>query len=157
MLGAILSVIVTLAATGCGGSQETFTAGEADRALAALDALEAAVAEGHCGTAESRVNALIGQAQAVNRDRADLGAAYAQSVDRLQQLVADECREATPEPTEPATGETGQTETPEPTAEPTAPVPVEPTGGGTEPTAPVTPEPQPPAGDDNQTGGVQPQ
>lgn len=153
----MLLAIVVLAATGCGGGGETFTAGEADRALAALDALEAAVADGHCGTAESRVNALIGQAQAVNRDRADLGAAYAQSVDRLQQLVTNECREAEPEPTEPVTGETGQTETSEPTPEPTAPVPVEPTGGGAEPTSPVTPEPQPPAGGDDQTGGIQPQ
>jgi hypothetical protein len=82
-----LVVAILLAAGGCGKSNEAFTAGESDRALAALDTLEAAVETGHCGTAGSRVNALIGQAQAINRDRPNLGAAYAQSVDQLRRLV----------------------------------------------------------------------
>ncbi len=157
---ACLIALLTVAAvfvTGCGAGNEKFSGGEADRALAALDALEAAVAEGHCDTATSSVNALIDQAQSVNRDRPDLGAAYAQSVEQLQKLVATECRERDTEPTEPVTGETGQTDVTEPTPEPTSPTSPEPTGGGTQPTAPVPPEPQPTGGGDNQTGGVSPQ
>ncbi|MBI4898526.1 MAG: hypothetical protein HY827_09210 [Actinobacteria bacterium] len=149
--------LAAFAAGGCGASNQKFSGGEADRALAALDALEAAVSEGHCTSATSRVNALIGQAQTVNRDRPDLGAAYAQSVEQLQRLVATECRERKSEPTEPVTGKTGQTGATEPTPEPTAPPNPQPTDGGTQPTPPVSPEPQPTGGGDNQTGGVSPQ
>lgn len=138
---------------GCGGSQERFTSGESDRALAALDTLEAAVAQGRCGVAQSRVRALIGQAQSINKDRPDLGAAYAESLQRLESLVASECEQRKPEPTEPVTGETGATAEPTgTTSEPTG-VP-EPTGTP-EPTAPA-PAPTPETPPEDQSGGVQP-
>lgn len=152
-----LVAAISLAASGCGNSNEVFTTGESDRALAALDTLQAAVETGHCGTAGSRVNALIGQAQAINRDRPNLGAAYAQSVDQLRRLVDRECRANRSAPTEPVTGSTGETApTPGPTggAGPTpAPAP-EPTGGAG-PTAPAT-QPKTPAPGGDGSGGVRP-
>lgn len=153
----VLATAVALAGTGCGRSNEAFTPGESDRALAALDALQAAVKTGHCGIADSRVNALIGQAQAINRDRPKLAAAYAQSVDQLQRLVRRECRSSGPAPTESVTGSTGETApapgptggsgpTPAPTSGPT---------GGPGPTAPPA-QPQTPAPGGDRSGGVQP-
>lgn len=148
ILAALLAV-----ATGCGDSQERFSDQEADRALAALDAMEAAAAEGRCTVAQSRVRALIGQAQTINKDRPELGAAYAESLDRLQALVEAECDQRQVEPTEPVTGETG--ETAEPTGTTSEPTPPEPTGSP-EPTTP-TPEPTPPTPPEDQSGGVQPE
>lgn len=148
--GAVLAAALL---AGCGGEPERLSAGEADRALAALDTLEAAVAEGRCAVAESRVRALIGQAQTVNEDRPDLGAAYAESLERLQTLVDEECEQRETEPTEPVTGETG--ETAEPTGETGRPEPTPPTSAP-EPTPP-TPEPTPETPPDNGSGGVQPE
>lgn len=155
----IAAIVLAAAAGGCGGSGETFTATEADRALAALDTLERNIADGRCGAAQSRVAALARQAESVNGDRPELGAAFAESVSRLQELVASDCEEAEREPTEPVTGATGEPTEPTGTAEPTGggtPEP-EPTGGGVQPT-PDDAEPQPdtPAPGDDQSGGVQP-
>lgn len=150
---ATLLACFALFAAGCGDSNERFDSGEADRALAALDTLEDAVAEGRCNVAKSRVRALIGQAQVVNRDRPELGAAYAESLEQLQSLVETECVEEQTEPTEPVTGETGATDEPTGTGEPT-PTP-EPTGSP-EPTAPV-PEPTPETPPEDTSGGVQPE
>lgn len=144
--------LFALPAAGCGSSNERFESDEADRALAALDTLEAAVADGRCNVAESRVRALIGQAQTINSDRPELGAAYADSLEQLQSLVESECVERKEEPTEPVTGETG--ETAEPTGPTETPTP-EPTGTP-EPTAPA-PQPTPETPDQDQSGGVQPE
>lgn len=129
--GALLVAAALAVASGCGSADETFTSGEADRALAALDAIQEYVDEGRCNSAESRVRALAVQSTRVNSDRPELGEAYASSVARLQELVARECVEITePEPTTDVTEPTG--ETPEPTATP------EP-----EPNPTPTPEPEP--------------
>jgi hypothetical protein len=120
-------------ATGCGSSDETFTSGEADRALAALDATQEYVDDGRCTAAARRVRALATQSTHINSDRPELGEAWAGSVARLQTLVARECVEITETtPTEPTTAATGPTEKPTPEPEPTEPTdvtPVEPDNG----------------------------
>jgi hypothetical protein len=126
--------------SGCGGTNEAFTSGEVDRALAALDAIQEYVDEGRCNRARSRVNALATQASHVNEDRPDLGEAYATSVARLQELVERECVEIKPESPTPVTGETGTTGEVSPTE------PVDPTGGGDTPVEP----------DNGDTGGDTP-
>lgn len=148
----VLCASALIAASGCSDSDDKFTAGEAGRANAALDAVLKYVNEGRCGSAESRVRVLAVQSTRINEDRRDLGEAYASSVARLQELVARECVEITePEPTEEVSDPTGPT--PEPTATPRpdpAPEPEpepEPTGGG----APGQPDPDP--GD---SGGASP-
>lgn len=159
---AIAILALALVAGGCGGSNETFTAAEADRALAALDTLESNLADGRCGAADSRVAALARQAQAINGEHPALGAAFAESVSRLQELVAGQCKTAKREPTQTVTGTTGKSTEPTGTTgttEPTgggAPEPL-PTGGGVQPT-PETPRPKPetPAPGSDQSGGVQP-
>lgn len=136
----MLTAAALAVVSGCGSADETFTAGEADRALAALDAVQEYVDEGRCNSAESRVRALAVQSTRVNSDRPELGEAYASSVARLQELVARECVEISePEPTEEVTEATGETPaTPEPTATP-------------EPQPEPQPAPQPqPAPDNNQ-------
>lgn len=153
---------LALALGGCGRSGETFSAAEADRVLAALDTLESNLADGRCTAADLRVAALARQAQIVNADRPDLGAAYAESVSRLQELVTDQCKTAKKKPVEPATGATGKPVEPTGTtgtAEPTGggtPEP-QPTGGGVQP-SPEThkPHPEAPAPGSDQSGGVQP-
>ncbi|MGH2906307.1 MAG: hypothetical protein ACRDKI_06000 [Solirubrobacterales bacterium] len=134
-----LALVAALALGGCGTSGEKFTSTEADRALAALDSIQDLVDEGRCKTAQRRVDVLVLQAAKVNSDRQDLGAAYAESAKRLQQLVARECVEIKESPTGETgeTGQTGPTETPEPTHTPT-PTP-EPTNGGTPPQQPNNP------------------
>lgn len=116
--------------SGCGSSGEKFDSGEADRALAALDAAQEYVDEGRCEAASRRVSALAKQSTNVNADRPELGEAWAGSVSRLQELVARECVEITETtPTDETTAPTGPTEGP--TEEPP---PVDPTdGGGTTP------------------------
>lgn len=138
-------------ASGCGGSNQAFTSGEADRALAALDAIQEYVDEGRCNRARSRVNALAVQSTHVNEDRPDLGEAYASSVARLQALVERECVEIKPDSPTPATAATGTTGEVQPTE------PVDPTGGGDVPVNPdngggtVTPD-NPGNGNGNGTG-----
>lgn len=128
---ALLVVSALAVVSGCGSSDETFTAGEADRALAALDTIQENLDEGRCNSAESRVRALAVQSTRVNSDRPELGEAYATSVARLQELVARECVEISePAPTEEVTSPTG--ETPEPTGTPDP-----------EPQPEPTPQPQP--------------
>jgi hypothetical protein len=138
-LAATLLCAVAVAASGCGSSGEVLTHSEADKALAALDSVQALVDQGRCKAAQRRVQLLIDQASKVNKDRQDLGAAYAKSAERLQQLVTRECVEVkVSSPTEPvtsATGDTGPTDTPQPTSTPEPPQPV-PTGGGTAPDQP---------------------
>ncbi len=152
---ALLCAGAVAAAAGCGSSNEMFSAGEAGRALAALDAVQEYVDEGRCNSAESRVRALAVQSTRVNEDRPELGEAYASSVARLQELVARECVEIEePEPTEEVTSPTG--ETPEPTATPDPEPRPDPepdpdtTGGGSQPDAP-----DPAVPDDS--GGASPQ
>jgi hypothetical protein len=129
---AALSCALIAGISGCGGTNEQFTAGEADRALAAMDAIEEYVDAGRCAAAERAVNKLAIQSTHVNDDRPDLGEAYASSVARLRDLVARECVEITPTgPTTDVTPSTGATGTPEPTE-------VSPTDGGTSP--PDTPD-----------------
>lgn len=125
LIGAVL-----LVASGCGGTDEQFTSGEADRALAALDAVQENVDDGRCTAAARRVRVLALQSTRINNERPDLGEAYASSVARLQTLVERECVEIAPEPPTPETAATGATGEQEPTA------PVEPTGGGTDVPAP---------------------
>jgi hypothetical protein len=135
----MLLCAIAVAAAGCGTSNEKLSSGEADRALAALDSVQELVDDGRCKAAQRRVQLLIDQASKVNSDRQDLGAAYAKSAKRLQELVTRECveiKETSPtgEVTS-ATGASGPTETPEPTSTPEPPQP-EPTGGGTVPNPP---------------------
>lgn len=145
--------------SGCGSSDEKFDPGEADRALAALDALQEYVDEGRCNAAESRVRALAVQSTRINSDRPELGEAWASSVARLQELVVRECVEIR-EPTAPTgdTGETGPTEeptgTPEPEPTPDPEPQPEPTGGGQQPD-----QPQDGGGNDAppDSGGASPQ
>ncbi|MGK2878685.1 MAG: hypothetical protein ACSLFF_08970 [Solirubrobacterales bacterium] len=137
LIGALL-----LFATGCGGTDEKFTSGEADRALAALDAVQEYVDEGRCSAAARRVQALAVQSTRINNERPDLGEPYASSVARLQTLVERECVEIAPASPTPETAATGATGEDEPTA------PVEPTGGGTD--VPATPDN---GTDGNNTGG----
>lgn len=157
---ALLVVGALAVVSGCGSSDETFTSGEADRALSALDAVQEYVDEGRCGSAESRVRALAVQSTRINSDRPELGEAYASSVARLQQLVARECVEISePEPTKEVTAPTG--ETPEPTGPPDPEPQPEPTPQPQpEPDpapapAPDTPTPDPDTGDGS--GGASPQ
>lgn len=137
----IFCALALFVAAGCGSSNEKFEDGEADRALAALDALQEYVDEGRCNAAESRVRALAVQSTRINNDRPGLGEAWASSVARLQELVVRECVEIR-EPTEPTgdTGDTGPTEeptgTPEPEPEPRPQPQPEPTGGGQQPDQP---------------------
>lgn len=147
MLCALLFVLAVLVASGCGGKNEKFSQGEADRALTALDALEADIDDGRCQDAARQVNRLAVQSTHVNEDRPELGEAWASSVARLNQLVVRECIEITPTgPTPEVTSDTGPTDN-----EPTGPTePVKPDGGS-----------QPDAGDQNggqnngQNGGGQ--
>jgi cell division septation protein DedD len=144
ILAATMLCALTAAAAGCGSSSEKFSSGEADRALAALDATQQAVDEGRCTAAERRVQVLISQASRINSDRPDLGAAYARSAERLQQLVARECVNVKETgPTGESTSPTGATHEPTkptgPTEAPQTPNP-EPTGGGA---------PNPPPGQQN--------
>lgn len=155
----MLAVALTLALAGCGGSRESFSASEAGQALAALDLLESNLADGRCTAADSRVAELARQAQSINSERPDLGAAFAESVSHLQDLVDRQCKAAKKKPREKVTGATGEPTESTGATEPTgggAPEP-QPTGGGAQPT-PETPQPQPdaPAPDDDQSGGVQP-
>lgn len=162
---AIAVAALALAGGGCGGSRESFTAAEADRALATLDSLENNLADGRCNAADSRVAVLARQAQSVNSERPNLGATFAESVSRLQELVASQCKESKSQPTEPVTGATGEPTAPTGISEPTggdAPEP-QPTGGGVPPTA-ETPESKPnkpnkpnkPGQGNDESGGVQP-
>lgn len=128
MICALIAVV-----SGCGSSDEKFSASEADNALAALDAVQEYVDEGRCNRARSRVNALAVQSTRINEDRPELGEAYASSVARLQTLVERECVEITPDMPTPETAATGATG-----EEPTEPV--DPTGGGDEPVTPVDPD-----------------
>jgi hypothetical protein len=121
-------------ASGCGSSKETFTSSEADNALAALDAVQQYVDDGRCSRAKSRVNALAVQSTRINKDRPDLGEAYASSVARLQSLVERECVEIKADSPTPSTAETGTTGEVQPTE------PVEPTGGGGGGDTPVNPD-----------------
>ena len=112
--------------SGCGSSDQKFSSAESNRALAALDAIQQYVDEGECAKAQSRVTVLAGQAAHINRNRPDLGSAYASSVARLQELVDRECVEITPSgPTSEPTASTGATSTPQP-----EPTPTPDTGGG---------------------------
>lgn len=158
VIGALLTIAALAVVGGCGSTDETFSASEADRALAALDAVQEYVDEGRCNSAESRVRALAVQSTRVNSDRPQLGEAYASSVARLQQLVARECVEISePEPTKEVTEPTGKTPeptaTPEPTPEPDPAPQPQPTGGGGQPDTPVQPD-NPTPGD---SGGASPQ
>ena len=121
-------------ASGCGSSNETFTSGEADRALAALDTIQEYVDEGRCSRARSRVNVLAVQSTHINDDRPELGEAYASSVARLQALVERECVEIKPDSPTPATAQTGTTGDVQPTE------PVSPTGGSGGGDTPVNPD-----------------
>lgn len=151
IVGALLTAAALATTSGCGSADETFTAGEADRALAALDAVQEYVDEGRCNSAESRVRALAVQSTRVNSDRPALGEAYASSVARLQELVARECVEISePEPTEQVTEPTG--ETPEPTGTPEPQPQPEPTPQP-EPQPQPQPEPAPQPEPDNPTPG----
>jgi hypothetical protein len=124
---AALFCALLVGASGCGGTNEQFTEGEADRALAALDAVQEYVDAGRCAAASRRVNVLAIQSTHVNEDRPDLGEAYASSVARLRDLVVRECVEITPTgPTPDVTPSTGATGDAEPT-------PASPTDGGTTP------------------------
>lgn len=115
---AAAAIFIALVAfvSGCGSSDETFTSGEADRALAALDAIQSLVDDGACTKAARRVNTLAVQSTHINKDRQALGEAYASSVARLQTLVARECVEIMPTSPTPAvtetTGTTGGNEPP---------------------------------------------
>lgn len=122
LLAAILTGAALAVISGCGASDETFTSGEADRALAALDAVQQYVEEGRCEKARTYINRLAVQSTHVNDDRPELGEAWASSVAQLNRLVVRECVEITPEgPTPEVTPETGPTDN----------------GGGTEPTEPA--------------------
>lgn len=162
ILAALLVVSALAAVSGCGSSEETFTAGESDRALAALDSVQEYMDEGRCNSAESRVRALAVQSTRVNSDRPELGEAYASSVARLQELVARECVEISePEPTEEVTPPTGETpeptrETPEPTPEPDPAPNPDPQPEPTPDPAPDTPAP-PDDTDSDDSGGASPQ
>lgn len=161
LLAASLVVSALAVVSGCGSSDETFSAGEADRALSALDSVQEYVDEGRCNSAESRVRALAVQSTRINSDRPALGEAYASSVARLQELVARECVEISePQPTEEVTSPTG--DTPEPTATPDPKPEPEPTPDPApqpEPTpdpAPDTPT-QPDDTSPDDSGGASPQ
>ncbi len=140
-LSAALGCALILTISGCGSSNEKFTSGEANRAIAALEAVQQNVDDGRCAAAQKRVNVLAIQSTHINRDRPELGDAYASSVARLQTLVARECVEIkpaspTPEVTKPtgSTGDNGGT------------TPVQPTDGGNTP-------PDNGGGQDNGGGG----
>lgn len=127
LAAAALTFALLAFVSGCGSSDETFTSAEADRALAALDAIQEYVDEGQCTKASRRVNTLAVQSTHINKNRQELGEAYASSVARLQTLVARECVEIMPTSPTPAvtesTGSTGGNE----------PVPTDETGGGAAP------------------------
>lgn len=156
--GALLIAAALAVVGGCGSADETFTQGEADRALAALDAVQEYVDEGRCNSAESRVRALAVQSTRVNDDRPQLGEAYASSVARLQELVARECVEIKePEPTADVTEPTG--ETPEPTATPEPepnPTPTPQPEPQPQPDPQPEPEPQPDTPTPGDSGGASP-
>ena len=123
-------------AGGCGPSGEKFSGAEADRALAQLDAIQQLVDQGRCTAAQRRVNILVAQAANINQNRADLGAAWAKSTQRLQQLVTRECVEVkATQPTGGGTASTGATGEPTGTTQATPePTPAPPqTGGGVAP------------------------
>lgn len=122
MLAAVAAsaCVAALVFSGCGSSDQKFSSAESNRALAALDAIQQYVDEGECSKAQSRVTVLAGQAAHINRNRPDLGSAYASSVARLQELVDRECVEITPSgPTTEPTESTGATSTPQPEPAPT--------------------------------------
>lgn len=148
MAALVLGVLIGVLIAGCGQPDEQFTSGEAQRAIAALDAIEQNVGDGRCATARRRVDTLVLQAGHVNDDRPSLGDAYAQSVSRLQELIDRECVEVmptspTPSVSEPTESTGGRDQTP--------------TGGGGSPTpTPETPGPENPGTGGNQGGDNEP-
>lgn len=161
LMAALLVVSALVAVSGCGSSDETFSAGESDRALTALDSIQEYMDEGRCNSAESRVRALAVQSTRINSDRPELGEAYASSVARLQELVARECVEISePEPTEEVTSPTGETPeptgTPDPTPEPEPTPDPQPQPEPTPDPVPDTPTPPDDTGSDD-SGGASPQ
>lgn len=153
-LGAIALCVALAALAGCGSSDEQFSSGEADRALAALDAAQEQIDDGRCSAVQRSINKLATQASHINEDRPELGEAWAQSVQRLRALALRECVEITPEgPTPAITPETGATgRDPDQSPEPDTPSgPTAPGDGGANPDQPDT-EPDQPSGG-NQGGG----
>ncbi|MFY9468788.1 MAG: hypothetical protein WAP37_01550 [Solirubrobacterales bacterium] len=154
MAVAVVTIIV-VALSGCGQTGERFSPTETERALASLDAIEAGVREGDCTAAKSRVDGLVAQTHRVNSDRPGLGAAFAESVQRLQELVDADCRQLDEPPTEAVTDPTGEVTEPTGGAQPNGDQPShgpEPTGGGRQPVEPVVPG----APGEDQSGGVAP-
>jgi hypothetical protein len=131
LAGAAIFFALVAFVSGCGSSDETFTSGEADRALAALDSIQSLVDDGDCTKAARRVNTLAVQSTHVNDDRPQLGEAYASSVARLQYLVSRECVEIKPtSPTPAVTESTGSTGGNAPPATPDTGGTVPDAGGG---------------------------
>lgn len=130
--GALLAAAALVAVSGCGSSNERFTSGEASRALAALDQIQSYIDTGRCAAAQRRVNTLAVQATHINRDRPQLGDAYAGGVARLQTLVDRECVEIEPSaPTAEVTAPAGPTPREQkPQAQPTDGGTKPPTDGG---------------------------
>lgn len=137
--------ICLLSLSGCGSSEQALTANEKDQALAALDRVEQAFEKGRCKQATLAAQRLSGIALSVSQSASsEFRDAFRQSTDRLEELVAQECEDALPEPTDggasPPTGATGVSET-SPAPETPAPSPTPDQG-----------EPAPPADD----GGAAP-
>lgn len=133
-----VAVVATVAAVGCGRSGEQFTAAEADRATAALNAVQEMVDDGRCADAQRRIGTLATQATNLGAERPDLSEAWAASVGRLQTLVRRECVEIEPEQsTPPVTAPAGPTERePEPTPKPPDDGPTSPPDNGGSPDQP---------------------
>ncbi|MBJ7348641.1 MAG: hypothetical protein JHC87_08750 [Thermoleophilaceae bacterium] len=124
---------------GCGSSEQALTANEKDQALVALDRVEQAVEKGRCKQATLAAQRLSGIALSVSQSASsEFRDAFRQSTDRLEELVAQQCEDALPKPTDggasPPTGTTGSTETPPVTDTPApAPTPTPDTGKPTPP------------------------
>lgn len=117
----VLGLVALTSLSGCGSSDEQFTTGEANRAIAQLNSIQRLVADGRCEEAAKASNRLAVQSTHINEDRPELGEAWAGSVAQLQRLLTRECVEIEPESPTPEVSEpTGATETPT-VPEPTAP------------------------------------
>lgn len=140
---AAAAVLTAIALVGCGGDENEgnpIPGREAERMITLLDLAESQSANGTCGGATAKVREARGIAEGLPRSvNADVRRELQSGLDRLEELIASECRRPEPEPEDTAT-----VTTPEPTEttpEPTETTP-EPTTTTPEP-EPTTPEPEP--------------
>lgn len=108
-LGAIAAAFALASGLGGCGQNPTIDRSDADAALALLDAVDRAYANGRCEIAQQRALSLRTQVNDLPRGTDDrLRRALQRSADRLARLIASQCLDQaeTVEPTEPVTGAT---------------------------------------------------